>query len=255
MERHGTGEAFRAKLDDEDAGIFPDDNVSLLGKSPPTQMGGMRKSANGYAMNSIEEEMEATVEWKLKTMRGESTHSNTGFKLSQDKLANATEITMEVPDRVGLIADVLECLNRNNVGVVHAHIYTTAEGLASNYLYVVDVATGEKITEEVLEDVHSALAARCFRDGKKKARPSPTNSFKRGLALVGTPSPPNQSTPTPSPPKHAKNVWGMEIETEVKKRMARLHGGEVHGAEFAQIRSKAVESVTRQMNSVNLAAI
>ena len=62
-------------------------------------------------------------------------------------------------------------------------------------------------------------------------------------------------TPTPSPPKHAKNVWGMEIETEVKKRMARLHGGEVHGAEFAQIRSKAVESVTRQMNSVNLAAI
>ena len=70
MERHGTGEAFRAKLDDEDAGIFPDDNVSLLGKSPPTQMGGMRKSANGYAMNSIEEEMEATVEWKLKTMRG-----------------------------------------------------------------------------------------------------------------------------------------------------------------------------------------
>ena len=255
VERHGTGEAFRAKLDDEDAGIFPDDNVALLGKSPPTTMGGMRKSANGYAMNSIEEEMEATVEWKLKTMRGESTHSNTGFKLSQDKLANATEITMEVPDRVGLIADVLECLNRNNVGVVHAHIYTTAEGLASNYLSVVDVATGEKITEEVLEDVHSALAARCFRDGKKKARPSPTNSFKRGLALVGTPSPPNQSTPTPSPPKHAKNVWGMEIETEVKKRMARLHGGEVHGAEFAQIRSKAVESVTRQMNSVNLAAI
>ena len=100
---------------------------------------------------------------------------------------------MEVPDRVGLIADVLECLNKNNVGVVHAHIYTTAEGLASNYLSVVDVATGEKITEEeVLEEVHSArgeVLQGFEADGTNKTRPMASNSAKRGLALVGTPPP------------------------------------------------------------------
>ena len=41
----------------------------------------------------------------------------------------------------------------------------------------------------------------------------------------------------------------------MKKRMARLHGGEVHGAEYMQMRSKAMESLTRQMNNVNLAAV
>jgi UTP:GlnB (protein PII) uridylyltransferase len=35
---------------------------------------------------------------------------------------------MEVPDRVGLLADVLLCLQRNSVNVVHAHIYTTPDG-------------------------------------------------------------------------------------------------------------------------------
>ena len=50
-------------------------------------------------------------------------------------------------------------------------------------------------------------------------------------------------------------MWGIDIETEVKKRMARLHGGEVHGAEYMQMRSKAMESLTRRMNNVNLAAV
>lgn len=256
VERHGTGDAYRAKLDDKDAGIEP--GVGGAARSPPSR--DVRESSGRGGMTQIEEEKEAMVEWQLRTKVGGSTHSSAGFKLSQDKLANATEITMEVPDRVGLIADVLECLNKNNVGVVHAHIYTTAEGLASNYLSVVDVATGEKITEEVLEEVHSALAARCFRDSKRvggtnKTRPYSSNSAKRGLALVGTPSPPGAATPTPSPPKHDKKVWGIDIETEVKKRMARLHGGEVHGAEYMQMRSKAMESLTRQMNNVNLAAV
>jgi len=260
VERHGTGDAYRAKIEDEDAGIEP--GVALpAARSPPSRD---VRGSSGRGMTQIEEEKEATVEWQLRTKVGGSTHSSAGFKLIQDKLANATEITMEVPDRVGLIADVLECLNKNNVGVVHAHIYTTAEGLASNYLSVVDVATGEKITEEVLEEVHSALAARCFRDSKRvgtnKTRPTASNSAKRGLALVGTPStlgtPGTPGTPTtPSPPKQDKKVWGIDIETEVKKRMARLHGGEVHGAEYMQMRSKAMESLARQMNNVNLAAV
>ena len=117
------------------------------------------------------------VEWQLRTKVGEIHALQRGVQApAKDKLANATEITMEVPDRVGLIADVLECLNKNNVGVVHAHIYTTAEGLASNYPPWWDVATGEedhrggsrgsaqRARGEVLQDSK--------RDGPNKTRPA-----------------------------------------------------------------------------------
>ena len=44
---------------------------------------------------------------------------------------DATEITMEVPDRCGLLADVFRCLKRNGVNVNHATIYTTEDGRAA----------------------------------------------------------------------------------------------------------------------------
>ena len=93
-------------------------------------------------------------------------------------LQNATEISLEVPDRVGLLADVCQCLVRNNVSVVNAHIYTTSDGLASNYFSVCDAATNERVRDEVLEEMRQALAARChMRPGKKR-------SVEKGLALT-----------------------------------------------------------------------
>jgi serine/threonine protein kinase/glycine cleavage system regulatory protein/CRP-like cAMP-binding protein len=93
-------------------------------------------------------------------------------------LQNATEISLEVPDRVGLLADVCQCLVRNNVSVVNAHIYTTSDGLASNYFSVRDAATNERVRDEVLEEMRQALAARChMRPGKKR-------SVEKGLALT-----------------------------------------------------------------------
>ena len=79
---------------------------------------------------------------------------------------------------MGLLADVCQCLVRNNVSVVNAHIYTTSDGLASNYFSVRDAATNERVRDEVLEEMRQALAARChMRPGKKR-------SVEKGLALT-----------------------------------------------------------------------
>ena len=95
-------------------------------------------------------------------------------------LQNATEISLEVPDRMGLLADVCQCLVRNNVSVVNAHIYTTTDGLASNYFSVRDAATDARVRDEVLEEMRQAIAARChMRPGKKK-------SVEKGLAVTRT---------------------------------------------------------------------
>ena len=85
---------------------------------------------------------------------------------------------MEVPDRVGLLADVMHCLDRNGAGVVNAHIYTTHDGLASNFFAVRDLETGGKVRDEVLEEMREALAARCH------LRPRRERSAKKGLRRV-----------------------------------------------------------------------
>ena len=89
--------------------------------------------------------------------------------------ADSTEITMEVPDRVGLLADVMHCLDRNGVSVINAHIYTTHDGLASNFFAVRDIETGGKVRDEVLEEMRQALAARCH------LKPRRERSAKKGL--------------------------------------------------------------------------
>jgi glycine cleavage system regulatory protein len=89
-----------------------------------------------------------------------------GLKLSNvlhagSDFTNATEISMEVRDRVGLLADVCHCLVRNNVSVLNAHIYTTSDGLASNYFSVRDARTNGRVADAVLEEMRQALAAQC----------------------------------------------------------------------------------------------
>jgi hypothetical protein len=46
------------------------------------------------------------------------------------------------------------------VDVVHAHIYTTADGLASNNFCVMDSKSKGKVPDKVLEAVRQALASR-----------------------------------------------------------------------------------------------
>ena len=114
------------------------------------------------------------------TRSGSGVARGDGLKLENSRFDSdspVTEITMEVPDRVGLIADVMHCLHRNDVGVVSAHVYTTADGLASNYFCVRDNKTMGRVDDEVLEEMRQALAARChFKPGGRARRAA---SFKR----------------------------------------------------------------------------
>ena len=64
VERHGTGDAYTAKLDDKDAGIEP--GVGGAARSPPSR--DVRESSGRGGMTQIEEEKEAMVEWQLRTL-------------------------------------------------------------------------------------------------------------------------------------------------------------------------------------------
>ena len=100
---------------------------------------------------------------KAKISRRVSSVRGDGLKLNSSDV-NATEIHMEVPDRVGLLSDVANCLRRENLNILHAHIYTTSDGMASNYFSVQCTDTKTKVPSGVLEKVRAALAARCHRD-------------------------------------------------------------------------------------------
>ena len=137
--------------------------------------------------------------------KGRSVTRGDGFKLTNADAA-ATEITMEVPDRVGLLADALRTLHRNNVDVVHAHIYTTPDGIASNYFSVIDHDTKGKVTDAALEEVRQALAARCHRKAvaavsvvNRNALPFRSSSRKTDAAAPAAAAPQaDRSEPPPS---------------------------------------------------------
>lgn len=117
-----------------------------------------------------------------------------GVKLSNvlhagSDFTNATEISMEVPDRVGLLADVCHCLVRNNVSVLNAHIYTTADGTASNYFSVRDAQTNGRVRDEILEEMRQALAARCHRESSDRGK-------GKGLRFEGEDVTSAEGTPT-----------------------------------------------------------
>ena len=57
-----------------------------------------------------------------------------------------TLIEIQAPDRIGLLYDVLSCLDRENILIPLSRINTQA-GAAIDTLYVVDGATHAKITE------------------------------------------------------------------------------------------------------------
>ena len=86
-----------------------------------------------------------------------------GLKLNSCDV-HATEIHMEIPDRVGLLRDVANALSEENLRVVHAHVYTTPDGMASNYFSVECASSNTKVPSHALEKVRAALAARCHRD-------------------------------------------------------------------------------------------
>ena len=161
-------------------------------------------------------------------------------------LQNATEISLEVPDRVGLLADVCQCLVRNNVSVVNAHIYTTSDGLASNYILVRDAATNERVRDEVLEEMEQAAAARChMRPGKKRSarRPCADAGGRRrrrrrlgnpavaesSLTSEGVGSPSGRFPSVDGDPRGGPLVSQYAPEATRKKGegMVRAHGGEV----------------------------
>ena len=155
--------------------------------------------------------------------------------------ADTTEITMEVPDRVGLLADVMHCLDRNGAGVVNAHIYTTHDGLASNFFAVRDLETGGKVRDEVLEEMREALAARCH------LRPRRERSAKKGLDAseegevkdADESADANADAASDSAPRHRvdssmdllsgdRSPLVSEYSADVKMQgMSRAHGGEV----------------------------
>ena len=186
------------------------------------------------------------------TRSGSGVARGDGLKLENSRFDSdspVTEITMEVPDRVGLIADVMHCLRRNDVGVVSAHVYTTADGLASNYFCVRDNKTMGRVGDEVLEEMRQALAARChFKPGGRARRAA---SFKRpkdasagpgadaektagsggvsedpGGAHSPTTSPHSPHSP-PAPRASARLVSEYNMPVPERAGMSRLHGGEV----------------------------
>ena len=185
------------------------------------------------------------------TRSGSGVARGDGLKLENSRFdsdSHVTEITMEVPDRVGLIADVMHCLHRNDVGVVSAHVYTTADGLASNYFCVRDNKTMGRVDDEVLEEMREALAARChFKPGGRARRAA---SFKRpkddagpgadaektagsggvsedpGGAHSPTTSPHSPHSP-PAPRASARLVSEYNMPVPERAGMSRLHGGEV----------------------------
>ena len=69
----------------------------------------------------------------------------------------STLIQVEVPDRLGLLYDLVSCLGRNNVYITLSRI-STDKGAAIDTFYVTDATTGGKITDgKRIEQLHREL--------------------------------------------------------------------------------------------------
>ena len=183
----------RDDADDAAASAEPDASLAVsdaLVSTSPSSLAGLAvpevRKARGPEHTGDAYQVQLTPTLVAETVRAEDdsvgggtdarTARGDGLKLQNAAgAADTTEITMEVPDRVGLLADVMHCLDRNGAGVVNAHIYTTHDGLASNFFAVRDLKTGGKVRDEVLEEMREALAARCH------LRPRRERSAKKGL--------------------------------------------------------------------------
>ena len=75
-----------------------------------------------------------------------------------------TLIQVEMPDRLGLLYDLVSCLGRNNVYITLSRI-STEKGAAIDTFYVIDASTRAKITdagriEQLHQQLHEATLAR-----------------------------------------------------------------------------------------------
>ena len=70
-----------------------------------------------------------------------------------------TLIEIQAPDRIGLLYDILTCLDRESVSIALSRI-NTQDGAAIDTLYVVDRSTGAKITDlNRIRTIHECLTS------------------------------------------------------------------------------------------------
>jgi [protein-PII] uridylyltransferase len=80
-----------------------------------------------------------------------------------------TLIEIQAPDRLGLLYDILTCLDRDNVSIALSRI-NTQDGAAIDTLYVVDRATDAKITDpQRIRTIHEHLTSTILGGATAKA--------------------------------------------------------------------------------------
>jgi [protein-PII] uridylyltransferase len=81
-----------------------------------------------------------------------------------------TLIEIQAPDRLGLLYDILTCLDRENVSIALSRI-NTRDGAAIDTLYVVDRSTNAKITDQHrIKTIHEHLTSAILGGAMAKAK-------------------------------------------------------------------------------------
>jgi [protein-PII] uridylyltransferase len=80
-----------------------------------------------------------------------------------------TLIEIQAPDRLGLLYDILTCLDREDVSIGLSRI-NTQDGAAIDTLYVVDRSTDAKITDlNRIRTIHERLTSTILGEATAKA--------------------------------------------------------------------------------------
>jgi [protein-PII] uridylyltransferase len=80
-----------------------------------------------------------------------------------------TLIEIQAPDRIGLLYDILTCLDRESVSIALSRI-NTQDGAAIDTLYVVDRSTGAKIADSNrIRTIHECLTSTILGGAAAKA--------------------------------------------------------------------------------------
>ena len=114
--------------------------------------------------------------------------------LSNDDSDRYTMLRVEVPDRPGLLTDLVQTLRVANVSVVAASIQTRGT-TAVDVFKVTDSATGGKLSAEKLELLRRGVAHRARRQGISQSLGSGRLGVAQALAAAaaGSTTPPSPS--------------------------------------------------------------